>query len=232
MHLRNLLLTLGLLALLLAAPAARAELVIFTHGGFTKVKGYALEGDQVRLELRSGEMRVPLLSVARILEDELEDAPVEVPESVGEEFDPYFREGQAAPATPHGELIFEAARRHSLNPDLVAAVVRAESAFNSRAVSVKGARGLMQLMPATGLRFGLSPESAFEPGLNLDAGSRYLRWLVDRFEGRLGLALAAYNAGEGTVDRYGGVPPYGETRRYLKRIYNYLDLPTDGLPSS
>jgi hypothetical protein len=230
MH-QRFLLTLGLLALLAAAPAA-AELVVFAHGGFTKVKDYVVEGEHVRLDLGPGVLRVPLLSVARILEDELEDVPVEVPEPMGEEFDPYFREEHTAPPTPHGELIFEAARRHALNPALVAAVVRAESAFDPRAVSVKGARGLMQLMPATGVRFGLSPEHAFEPNLNLDAGTRYLRWLMDRFDGRMGLALAAYNAGEGAVDRYGGVPPYGETRRYLRRIYSFLDLPTDGLPTT
>ena len=231
MH-QRILLTITLLAALTAVPVA-AELVVFTHGGFTKVKAYAVEGDVVHLDLDPGVLRVPLLSVDRILEDELPEVPVEVPEPVEEVlFDPYFREGQGAPQTPHGELIFEAAQRHALNPDLVAAVVRAESAYNPEAVSVKGARGLMQLMPATGVRFGLDPEQAFEPSLNLDAGTRYLRWLMDRFEGEMGLALAAYNAGEGAVDRYGGVPPYGETRRYLKRIYTFLDLPTDGLPTT
>jgi soluble lytic murein transglycosylase-like protein len=135
-----------------------------------------------------------------------------------------FSERNRVPATPYGDEIFAAARRHSLNPALVAALVRTESAFDSAAVSPKGARGLMQLMPATARRFGLGGDEIFDPVQNLDAGSRYLRWLLDRFDGDVVRALAAYNAGEGTVDRYGGVPPFRETRDYVRRIVSQLGL--------
>jgi soluble lytic murein transglycosylase-like protein len=206
-------------------------LVVFTHGGFMKVAGFAVEGDSVRLDVLSGgAMRVPLLSVERILEDERPTASEpEVP--MAPAFEPYFHPDQGRPTTPFGDLIYETAQRHSLNPALVAAVVKAESAFNRRAVSSKGAQGLMQLMPATGHRFGLAAVDAFDPAKNLDAGVRYLRWLIDRFQGRLTHAIAAYNAGEGAVDRHGGVPPYGETRRYLRRIYTTLGLPLEELGS-
>lgn len=217
------------LSFLLWPPASAAELVVFTHGGFMKVASFEVEGESVRLEvLTGGAMRVPLLSVERILEDERPTiSEPEVPPAPT--FEPYFHPAQTLPETPFGDLIYEAAQRHSLNPALVAAVVRAESAFDQRAVSVKGAQGLMQLMPATGHRFGLAATDAFDPAKNLDAGVRYLRWLVDRFPGRLAHAIAAYNAGEGAVDRYGGVPPYGETRRYLRRIYTTLGLPVEEL---
>ena len=227
-HLSRLLIALAFLAW---APGSFAELVVFTHGGFMKVRSFEVQGDTVRLEpLNGGAVRVPLLSVERILEDERPTiTEPEVPSAPT--FAPYFNAEQPRPETPYGDLIYAAAERHSLNPALVAAVVRAESAFNPKAVSVKGARGLMQLMPATGRRFGLAVDDAFDPAKNLDAGTRYLRWLVDRFEGRLSHSLAAYNAGEGAVDRYDGVPPYGETRRYLRRIYETLGLPVEELDS-
>jgi soluble lytic murein transglycosylase-like protein len=103
-------------------------------------------------------------------------------------------------------------------------MVRAESGFDPHAVSVKGARGLLQLMPATAARFGVAEDSLFEPITNLGAGARYLGWLAERFAGELPLILAAYNAGEGMVDRYGGVPPFRETQDYLRRIYADLGI--------
>ncbi len=128
------------------------------------------------------------------------------------------------PATPYGELIFAAAKRHEVSPRLVAAMVRAESAFDPQAVSHKGAAGLLQLMPATAKRFGLTSSERYRPEKNLEAGVRYLRWLLDRYDGELPLALAGYNAGETNVERYGGVPPFRETREYIRRIYDFLGL--------
>jgi len=99
---------------------------------------------------------------------------------------------------------------------LVAAVVAAESNFNPAAISPKGAQGLMQLMPETAELYKVN--DPFNPKENIDAGVRHLKWLIRRYEGKLDLALAAYNAGEKAVDRYGGIPPYQETRQYIKRV--------------
>jgi soluble lytic murein transglycosylase-like protein len=112
--------------------------------------------------------------------------------------------------------IREVAARHGISPLLVAAIVEAESEFNPRAVSRKGARGLMQLMPRTALSYQV--EDSSDPFENIEAGVRHLRRLMDRFHGDLPLVLAAYNAGERAVLVYGGVPPYRETRRYVARI--------------
>lgn len=112
--------------------------------------------------------------------------------------------------------IYEIAPQYDLDPAFVLEVVRAESNFNPRARSNKGALGLMQLIPATARRFGV--EDPFEPIQNLHGGMAYLRWLLDHFDGDLALALAGYNAGEQAVKRHGGVPPYAETRAYVSRI--------------
>jgi soluble lytic murein transglycosylase-like protein len=115
-------------------------------------------------------------------------------------------------------MIRETADRHSVSPALVEAIARVESAFNPRAVSHKGARGLMQVMPATGRRFGVRSDKLFDPEHNLKAGVAYLAWLSKRYRGDIDLIAAAYNAGEGAVDDHGGIPPYRETRDYVKRV--------------
>lgn len=112
--------------------------------------------------------------------------------------------------------IASAALAHGVDPALVRAIMHAESAFRPDVVSHKGAQGLMQLIPATAERFGV--QDAFDPAQNIDGGVRYLAWLLDRFDGDVRLAAAGYNAGEGAVDRYGGVPPYAETERYVERV--------------
>jgi len=112
--------------------------------------------------------------------------------------------------------IMEVAVRHGISPLLIAAIVEAESGFNPRAVSRRGARGLMQLMPRTAA--GVQVEDSFDPYENIEGGVRHLRRLMDRFNGDLPLVLTAYNAGEQAVLLYGGVPPYPETRRYVVRI--------------
>jgi hypothetical protein len=123
-----------------------------------------------------------------------------------------------APRKVSLDLIHEAALSHSLAPALVEAVARVESGLNPRAVSPKGARGLLQLMPATARRFGVRSDRLFEPEHNLAAGAAYLAWLLDRYDDNLDFALAAYNAGEGAVDDYGGIPPYRETQDYVRRV--------------
>ncbi len=211
----------------LPAPAG-AELVVLDDGRFFKVTAFEAAAETARLTLREGgRVTLPLERVAHVVDDEWVPPPRE-PEAAGPS-DPAartwrFTEGVEVPEVPYGGEIYEAARRHGVAPELVAAVVRAESAFQVRAVSVKGARGLMQLMPATARRFGVGEDRIFDPGANVDAGVRYLAWLLDRFEDDLSLALAAYNAGEDTVARYGGVPPFRETRGYIQRIFTTLGL--------
>lgn len=120
------------------------------------------------------------------------------------------------------KLVGEVARQHALDVDLLHAVIAVESGFDPRAVSPRGARGLMQLMPATAQRFGVT--DPFDARQNLSGGARYLRTLLDRFAGDVPLALAAYNAGEGAVDRHGGrIPPYLETQRYVPRVLAMRD---------
>lgn len=113
-------------------------------------------------------------------------------------------------------LVRRTAVQFEVEPELIDAVIRQESAYNPYAVSHKGAKGLMQLMPATAERFGV--KDVFDPAENVQGGVKYLRQLLDRYDGDRRLALAAYNAGEGAVDRYGGVPPYAETQDYVDRI--------------
>jgi soluble lytic murein transglycosylase-like protein len=213
------------LALLAATPAA-ADLVVLVDGGTLKVSGYRVEGDLVLLELAAGgQLTLSIERIDRVVPDEvLAREPESAPAPPPAEFVLRFVEGHSQPDTPYGGSIWESARRHGLNPSLVAAVARVESRFDPRAVSQRGARGLMQLMPATGRRLGLRPAELFDPEKNLDAGARYLRELADRFGDDLSLVLAAYNAGEHAVLRWGGVPPYRETVAYLSRIYAALGL--------
>ena len=116
-------------------------------------------------------------------------------------------------------VIAHASRDYLLDPALVKAVIHAESLFDAYAVSRAGARGLMQLMPATARAVGV--DDAFDPWQNIRGGARYLRYLMRRFEGTLELSLAAYNAGADAVLRYGGIPPYRETERYVKRVLHF-----------
>ena len=120
----------------------------------------------------------------------------------------------------YNETIAEAADLYRLDPHLIRAIIRAESAFNPLAVSRAGAQGLMQLMPAVAEE--LNVLDPFDPRQNIFGGARYLRWLLDRNDGNLDLAVASYNAGPGAVDRYNGIPPYRETRDYVKKVNLFL----------
>ncbi len=134
-----------------------------------------------------------------------------------------FDASSGVPQRPFGKLIYQIARTYALNPLLVAAIAKVESDFNPHARSRKGACGLMQVLPSTARRFGLARKrDLFNPRKNLETASRYLRWLVDRFGDDPVRVLAAYNAGEGAVDRFGGVPPFSETRDYVQRIFGLL----------
>jgi soluble lytic murein transglycosylase len=117
--------------------------------------------------------------------------------------------------------IKRASREHGVSPALVKAVIAAESGFDPEAVSRKGAQGLMQLMPYTAERMGV--DDALDPWQNIDGGTRYLSQMIERFPGELNLALAAYNAGPEAVKKHRGVPPYKETRTYVKRVLHYYE---------
>jgi len=190
-----------LLALVTIAPAARAEIAVLANGQTMKITGHRTEGDTVFLSLKGGgEVGTPASQLRGFVPDEVAD---EV----------------AAPTGTRAELealAVDVARRHGLDPALVLAVASVESGFQPKAVSPKGALGLMQLMPATATSLGV--EDAFDPEVNLEGGSRYLAELLTLYGGDLRRALAAYNAGPGAVKRHGGIPPYRETRAYVKKV--------------
>lgn len=211
----------------LSAPAG-AALVVFDDGRHLHVAAFELvdDGERIVLTLDAGaRMTIPFERVDRIVDDELDRTP---PAAAGAE--PLGAVGPPAPRpsvrvadaalpgeTPFRAQILEAARRHRIDPAFVAAVVKAESNFAPRAVSRKGARGLMQLMPATARRLGV--KRVFDPRENLQGGAAYLSELAERYGAEeVDLILAAYNAGEGAVAEHGGVPPFRETRAYVARV--------------
>src|ERR1043166_440039 len=127
--------------------------------------------------------------------------------------------------------LMQSGKTNGVDPLLLYSVMHQESSFKSRAISPKGARGLMQLMPGTAMRYGVT--NIFDPRQNIEGGARYLRFLLDRFDGDVNLALAGYNAGEGAVEKYGWrIPPYAETQEYVRRIsrrYSLLQDPSAAL---
>ena len=217
-------LVLALGAACLAAPGL-ADLVVFEDGRVVKAASYEVV-DESELEIRvpgGGSYRVDLGRVERIVEDEIVDAcnPADpaLPK-LAQGYDLSYREDRKPLFnTAFDKVIAEESRRYGVDASMVSALIRAESNYEPRAVSRKGARGLMQLMPATARRLALS--QPFDPVANVRAGVRYLKELMDRFDHRPELVLAAYNAGENAVENYGGVPPYRETQGYVKRILSW-----------
>jgi soluble lytic murein transglycosylase-like protein len=216
---------LGLAAvtLLLCARASAADLILFEDGRGIRVQEFAIADGVARLTLENGgSLAVPALSIMaieRALDTEVEDPPIDPAET--ERLAATLRANEAwrAAAGPHADLLAAAADRHGLDRALLAAVAKVESNFDPYAVSPRGACGLLQLMPATARRFEV--KNVFDPEQNVEGGARYLRWLLDRFGGRMDLALAGYNAGEGAVDRYHGIPPYRETTGYVLRVLDH-----------
>lgn len=132
--------------------------------------------------------------------------------------DSYPRQKLLSKAAKYQEQILSASREYKVSPHLITAVITVESCFIAKAKSSAGAAGLMQLMPATAKRFGVTDR--YNTNKNIEAGTKYLQFLLNRFDGNVQLAAAAYNAGEGSVDKHNGVPPYKETQAYVKRVLN------------
>lgn len=198
MRLTRLALVAAMLALV--AQSARAEYVLLKSGQRLVVTGYQLVGDTYKFQLGSGTAEVPASQVVSIEPEEVFHA---VPRS------PLFD-------TPYSNLIVAASKHHGVDADLIVSVITAESKFNPKAISRKNARGLMQLLPETAARFGV--KNIFDPEENIEAGTRYLRELLDRYNNDLTLTLAAYNAGPQRVELYKSVPPYRETLSYVRRV--------------
>jgi soluble lytic murein transglycosylase-like protein len=193
------------------ATSARAELAYFASGRTLSVRGHRTEGDLLVLSLRGGgEMTCEPSFVARFGPDEVA-YPEDEPPS------PIVARQQPPEPTPYGDIIDRVSSEQGVDAKLVRALIKVESAYQPRARSRKGAMGLMQLMPDTARRYAV--RDPYEPASNIEAGIKHLRSLLDRYPREL--ALAAYNAGEATVDRFRGMPPYPETRLYVSRI---LDL--------
>jgi soluble lytic murein transglycosylase-like protein len=192
-----------------------AKLAVFVDGRVIRVDDARLEGTQIVLTLKGGgTLKVSATRVDRVIADEIEE-----PDTQGLAVDnrcPAVWSDQELPDDlPYRESILEAAQAVDLHPWLVAAVVQTESAFEPRAVSRAGAAGLMQLMPSAATEHAVF--DVFDPAENLRGGTEHLRLMLDRFES-LPLALAAYNAGASTVKRYKGIPPYKETREYVRKV--------------
>lgn len=224
---------LALAVLVASAGAARgdAALVVFGDGRILQVASFRLlDADDVVLSLPGGgEMTIPLDLVDRIVDEEYErPAPgngeggatrAGAPAGGSRRSVRAFEDGSPG-TSPYSKEIFEAARKYRIDPALIAAVIRAESNFVPSAISRKGARGLMQLMPATARRLGVARH--FDPKENILGGTAYLAELAERYgETSVELILAAYNAGERAVEEYGGVPPYRETLAYVRRVTDF-----------
>ncbi len=219
------------IALVALASPAGASIALFVDGRAMKISAFKVIGENdMQLTLKSGgAITVPLTRIDRVIDDEV------VPPAIVEEVKKVVeKEGGIFPTrswryddkrgpifkSKFDKLIVEAAKKFDVDAALVSAVIKAESDFNARELSDKGARGLMQLMPSTAERFGVS--DSYDPVANIYGGVRYLRWLLQTFNGNADLAVAAYNAGEGNVWKYNGVPPFRETINYINRIAKHV----------
>jgi len=189
----------------LAAPTLRAEYVVLRSGQRLRVTGYQLLGDKYRLQMDGGVVEIAAEDVVAI---EPEDSFTPLP-------------AKAIVKPPYRELVEAAAARYNVDADLITSVIAVESNFDPKALSRKNARGLMQLLPETAARLGV--QDIYDPQENIDAGTRYLRELLEKYNNDLTLALAAYNAGTDRVEQYGRVPPFTETLSYVRRVKRSYD---------
>lgn len=208
-----------------SVSSASAEIVFLTSGRTLSVKGHRQEGESMVLSLRAGgEVTFDRSLVDKIVPDE-----VPHPEPQPEQEPVAAQEAPKPPAidvrllldsTPYGQIISAMSEAHGVDPLLVRALIQVESNYQPRAKSSKGAMGLMQLMPQTAREYKV--RNPYDPKANVEAGIKKLKSLIDRWG--VELALAAYNAGEGAVQRFNGIPPYRETRNYVTRILSLAAL--------
>ncbi|MGH9776114.1 MAG: lytic transglycosylase domain-containing protein [Candidatus Acidiferrales bacterium] len=199
-----------------SVPTARADYAVLRSGARVHISGYERDGTQILLHVSGGMVAVSPDDLVRIEPEDIFPAPADPP-----------------PSGPYGELIRDAAKKYGLDENLLSSVIAVESNFNPRAVSRKRALGLMQLLPTTAARYAVV--NPFDPAQNIDAGTRYLKDLLELYHGDLSLALAAYNAGPERVEQYRGVPPYRETRSYVTQVqkkYQQKKKPKPASPSS
>ncbi len=196
-----------------------AERVLFGNGQMLSTTGRAVVDGTFVLQLRDGGE----LAVAPDLVDRIEVDAAGLPRPVEESAKTVPISGLALPSRPYAEIVAAASERHGVDPLLVHALIEAESAYRADATSARGAAGLMQLMPVIVEHLGV--DDPYDPATNIEAGTRYLRSLLDKF-GTRG-AIAAYNAGEAAVRQFNGVPPYRETRYYVGRVLALVDAHRD-----
>jgi hypothetical protein len=206
----------GTLASVCVEPAS-AEIIVLGSGRTLSVKGHRNDGDSIILTLRNGgEVTVDRTFVDRILPDEVPYPEPQTDDQSQALLDP----ADLLQSTPYGEIIAAVSQTHGVDPMLVRALIQVESNYQPTAKSPRGAMGLMQLMPSTAREYKV--RNPFDPKANIEAGIKHLKGLIDRFG--VEMALAAYNAGEGAVKRFNGIPPYRETRNYVSRILSLAGI--------
>jgi soluble lytic murein transglycosylase-like protein len=211
------------LLILFSGVASAGEYALLANGGRLRVDRHEPAGSKIRLYVAGGTIEVDLAEVLGFEAEEPDPrtgltAPVRNPRTpaTAPAAPPIGPTAKVAVPDPAPEqLANAAAAKYGLPPSLVRSVMKAESGFQPGAVSPKGAIGLMQLMPGTAQSLGVNP---YDPAQNVDAGTRYLRSLLEKYNGLLRHALAAYNAGPEAVDKHGGVPPFAETLDYIRRV--------------
>jgi soluble lytic murein transglycosylase-like protein len=206
---------------------ASAEIVFMTSGRTVSIKNHKNIGETIVLTLRSGgEVTLDKGLIEKIEADEVphpEPAPADQqPAQPSPEAQPAVERGSLLRDTAYAGLITAAAEAHGVDPILVQALIQVESNYKPRARSSKGAMGLMQLMPSTARQYNV--RNAYDPKANINAGVQKLKSLLEKWEGNIALALASYNAGEGAVSKFNGIPPYRETQKYVSKILSIAGL--------
>jgi|SRR3990172_603041 len=192
--------------IMLLVTTATADVLVLTNGKALRVESYRVEGRSMVVTINErAEMVIPLEWISQIRATPKVSRSSDVSPNSNGRFD-----------FAYSEMVLEFSNKHHVDWRLIAAVMKIESNFNPRALSSKGALGLMQLMPETARLYQVA--DPYDPAENIEAGIKHLRMLMERYSGKLDLALAAYNSGHRTVDRYRGIPPYDETRQYVRKV--------------